>query len=93
MWCVRAMLVYWNVFFPTVVAVAVAADADAVRVFILETHVRHYELKSRMFIIIISTRESDQISFFCLRSLVFHPFLFHFTFHLPHPFSSPFTSN
>lgn len=66
MWCVRAMLVYWNVFFPTVVAVAVAADADAVRVFILETHVRHYESKSRMFIIIISTRESDQISFFLL---------------------------
>lgn len=91
MWCVRAMLVYWNVFSPSLVAVAV----DAVRVFILETHVRHYELKSQMFIIIISTRESDQISFAFLLPLARVSSIL-FPFYLPfatHPFSSPFTSN
>lgn len=67
---------------------------DVVRVFILETHVQHYELKSQMFvIIIISTRESDQISFFAPSFTHTHPFFFRTTFHLPHPFSFLFTSN
>lgn len=74
----------------------------AVRVFILKTHVQHYELKSQMFIIIIGTRESDQISVFLSLALaltlthlhVFRPFFFHFTFHLPHPLVPfTFTSN
>lgn len=78
---VRAMLVYWNVFlfspcvcffFRTTFVVV----ADAVRVFILETHVQHYELKSQMFIIIISTRESDQISVCCFLFLSLSLFLF-----------------
>lgn len=66
--------------------------------FILKTHVQHYELKSQMFIIIISTRESDQISFFSPHSLIHSltrvssiPFAFYLPF--SHILFVPFTSN
>lgn len=101
-WCVRCLYIgmcfcsvfVFLLFFPCNFVVV----ADAVHVFILETHVQHHELKSQMFII-ISKRESGQISVCCYCICCFlippSPSTTFWSFHLLfcYPYRFLFTSN